>query len=578
MALFSTVDAIHPRRSVFNLSNIVKTTMDAGILVPFFCRECLPGDKWKLGNRIVVRCQPMVAPAYHRITIRTEYFFVPTRLLWKDWETFLSKGVSGDETLVPPVWIPCRVDESDAAKDAAIGTNTLWDYFGFPTRYVGSDSTAPGYKQWDGFPVGSDVPDGAPVDFVRRAYYKIMADYYLDETLDQSFLEEIIDFDNSYKPNGTPKFQTLVARRWRKDYFTSALQNTQRGDAPAIPLSGVLPVEMTPSGRAVRMGLQGGTQGPAWTGGSAGGTADFNGNAVSRKTGTNELVPFGQNVRLETELTDTGIKTLTNGQMTVNLAEALTFTPVDLRYAFQVQLWQEQNARGGVRYTEFLRSHWGVSPRDDRLQRAEFISSTSQPLIVSEVLQTSETTSTSPQGNLAGHGISADGGRVGSYYCQEPGFIIGLISIVPKADYQQGIMREFLRRSPFDYGFPEFVHLSEQGITESEIYLRGVDGNTVQGDNHLFGYQGRFDEYRTAHNQISGDFRTKLDYWHMGRQFASAPGLNNRFINMFNDSAAFKRPFQVQNEPTYLVQIANDVTAIRPLPYESIPGLIDHKS
>ena len=245
-----------------------------------------------------------------------------------------------------------------------------------------------------------------------------------------------------------------------------------------------------------------------------------------------------------------------------------TFDVNDLRTVFQLQKWAERNARAGVRYTEFLQAHYGVSPRDARLQRPEFIGATQSPLIVSEVLQTSSTDTTSPQGNLAGHGITADANRIGSYRVEEFGIIMTVMCIVPKPAYQQGINRQWMRRTRYDFYSPEFAHLSEQGIETSELYL--TDDHDVNST--LFGYQGRYNEMRYASDRIAGSLRDTLDYWHLGRKFDDVPLLNGSFITM----TPSKRIFAVQDEPGFIVSYGNNITAVRPLPVIAEPGLIDH--
>ena len=209
----------------------------------------------------------------------------------------------------------------------------------------------------------------------------------------------------------------------------------------------------------------------------------------------------------------------------VNLGSATTFNVADLRLAFQIQKWMERNARAGVRYTEFLRSHYGVAPRDERLNRPEYIGGSKAPVIVSEVLQTSST-STTPQGNMAGHGLSADKAYIAKYHAQEFGVVVGLMSIMPRSSYQQGIDRQWLRRSRYDFYSPEFANLSEQGIERAEIYATtsGTENRTI------FGFKGRYDEMRFKRSMVCGKMRTSYDYWHLGRKFASAPLLNEEFI------------------------------------------------
>ena len=230
----------------------------------------------------------------------------------------------------------------------------------------------------------------------------------------------------------------------------------------------------------------------------------------------------------------------------------------------------ERNARAGARYTEFLKSHFGVSPRDDRLQRPEYIGGSKAPIIISEVLQTSSTDATSPQGNLAGHGITVSNAYCGKYHANEYGLIIGLMSVMPRSAYQQGINRQWLRRTKYDFYFPEFANLSEQAIENAEICATDVSSHNTA----IFGYQGRYDEMRIKQNMVCGQMRSKYDYWHMGRQFdiANPPTLNDDFV--ICDPR--KDIFAVPSEPALIVRFGNIIKAYRPLPLSAEPGLIDH--
>ena len=259
------------------------------------------------------------------------------------------------------------------------------------------------------------------------------------------------------------------------------------------------------------------------------------------------------------------------GANIVDLSSATTFNVSDLRLAFQVQKWLERNARGGARYVEFLRSHFGVSPRDDRLQRPEYIGGSKSPVIISEVLQTAGTGvtgQTTPQGNMAGHGISVNQSHCASYYAQEFGVVIGLMSVMPRTAYQQGINRQWLRQTKYDFYFPEFANLSEQAIEGAEIYASATAADNVS----VFGYQGRYDEMRYKPNLVCGQLRDTYDYWHLGRQFTSKPLLNDSFIQC----VPRKDVFAAQTEPALIVQFGNLIKAVRPLPRLAEPGLIDH--
>lgn len=484
--VFSRVGGLRPGRSVFDLSYEKKFTCDMAQLIPVMCDEVVPGDLLKIANQAVIRFQPLVAPILHEINIYVHYFFVPYRLLWDEWEDFITGGVDGDLTPAIPRWTPTN---------NAIGS--LWDYLGFPT--------------------GINPTGALPLDFPRIAYNLIYNEYYRDQNL----IDEV-DLTN----------ESILNRCWEKDYFTSSLPWQQRGTAPALPISG--------------------TTSAVWA-------------AATAVNGANMMFDSVANKAYNTGTRDT----LNNN--TIDLSTASTFDIADLRLAFQIQKWMERNARGGARYTEFLRQHFGESPRDDRLQRPEYIGGSKSPVIISEVLQTSSTDATTPQGNLAGHGISISDAYAGKCHVQEFGLIMGIMSVMPRSAYQQGINRQWLRRTKFDFYFPEFANLSEQAIEKAEICAKNADATHNAA---IFGYQGRYDELRTKSNQVCGQLRSTYDYWHLGREFdtANPPLLNEDFVKCIPR----KDVFAVPSEPGLIVSFGNIIKAIRPLPLSAEPGLIDH--
>lgn len=499
--VFKRTGALSPNRSVFDLSYEKKFDCDMGQLIPVMCDEVIPGDKFSIGNEIVIRFNPLVAPLMHEINAYVHYFFVPYRLLSDDWEEFITGGKDGESTVTIPMW---ELDETPAKY-------SLWDYFGFPMIA----SLAAPY----------------PLKFPKLAYYMIWNEYYRDPNLDNPVDLSTLDDDAGL----------IYNRKWEKDYFTSALPFQQRGIAPALPISGTS-------------------------------TADFDiGNfaniapphAAAYLSVDNQVDP---KLYINSSYGYSNAHTFFNNN-TVDLSSASTFDVSDLRLAFQIQKWMERNARGGARYTEFLKSHFGVSPRDDRLQRPEYIGGSKSPVIISEVLQTSETDGT-PQGNLAGHGITADRNFCASYYAQEYGLIMGILSVMPRSAYSQGIDRQWLRETKYDFYFPEFANLSEQAVMNQEIFA-----GTVEGTNRAtFGYQGRYDEMRVKKSIICGDLRSSLEYWHLGRSFAALPDLNGVFVTC----TPRKDIFAVENVPGLIVSFGNRIKAVRPMPIQSEPGLIDH--
>lgn len=517
--IFQRTGGLIPGRSLFNLSYEKKFTCDMAHLIPVMCDEVVPGDFFELGNEAVIRFQPLVAPVLHEINMYVHYFFVPYRLLWDNatpdnWETFISGGIDGDELPTIPIWEPTVTTEG-----------SLWDYMGFPT--------------------GID-PDGAyPVDFPRRAYNLVYNEFYRDETL----VSEVALTN-----------ETILSRAWEKDYFTSALTAQQRGTAPALPISGTTFAEW-----ASAPSLAGKTVWPA---------VNTTGTTSMMMGGTSTNVPGNSYTKITLENNDLatqGTVDLTDlNTNVVDLSSATTFDIADLRLAFQIQKWMERNARAGVRYTEFLKAHFGVSPTDDRLQRPEYIGGSKSPIIISEVLQTSSTDVTSPQGNLAGHGITVSQAYCGKYHAKEYGLIIGIMSVMPRSAYSQGINRQWLKSTKYDYYFPEFANLSEQAIINAEICASASSAHNTG----IFGYQGRYDELRTKQNMICGEMRSSYDYWHLGRQFdpATPPALNGTFITC----NPRKDIFAVPSEPGLIVSFGNIIKAFRPIPLSAEPGLIDH--
>ena len=537
MSIFSEVRGNEVGRSVFNLSHVKRLTADMGQLLPVLFLECVPGDTMKIGCEAITRFQPLVAPILDSVDLYVHYFFVPTRLLMdgdKDWETFLTGGKDGkDESISLPLWSFSYADGTSVnpnnpfSNGVTNGKYSLWDYFGLPIKDSATDLK---------------VRDANHVlGFAQRAYNFIWNEYYRDENL----------CDEVSLNNGT-----VLYRAWKKDYFTSALPWQQRGISPALPISGVVPVNFGSSFSLSNpsFGFANGSDGFKLK------TLNNAYNVAWDKTGTSESV--------SNKLVGSP------SSATVNLETASTFDVAVLREAFQIQRWLELNSRAGVRYTEFLKAHFGYAPLDEVLQRPEYIGGTKSEIVVSEVLQTSATSDTSPQGNLAGHGLGAMSDFITTYTANEFGYIVGIASWMPKPSYQQGVNRIFSRRTKYDFYFPEFAHLSEQAVTKGEIYATGNDAH----DNSIFGYQSCYSEMRYMPSINTSDMRDTFSYWHLGRIFSSDPSLNAGFLttNPSYSGGIRKDIFAVQNEPGMIVQFGNVVEAIRPMPVHGTPGFVDH--
>lgn len=511
MSIYSKAGGIRPGKSAHNLSYEVKMTADMGKLYPVMFKECIPGDTFKIGNEIVIRFQPLVAPVLSEINAFVHYFFVPTRLLMdtqQDWNDFITGGIDGEAAVSLPRW---TVHDGNNAK------GTLWDYFGLPVGVT---------------------PKKLPLAFPKRCMNLVWNEYYRDENL-----QDEVDIDNDL----------ILNRAWKKDYFTSALPWQQRGVSPSFPIAGTANAVWSGDLRLAQITTLGAT---VPRGGSYFDVSDDYNIKLANTDLTN--MNYGQ----------VGVAKSTLNQNEININGLVGgFDVSDLRLGFQIQKWMERNARAGVRYTEFLRAHFGTAPRDEVLQRPQYIGGSKSPVMISEVLQTSATDSTSAQGNLAGHGLTADRNFCCTYKAKEFGYIIGIMSVMPKAQYQQGVDRALLRETRYDFYFPEFANLSEQAVENEELYADGTNADT-----EIFGYQGRYNELRSSRSLVVGDMRDTFDYWHLGRKFDSRPNLNSTFIEC-NPS---KRIFAVQDEPGMVVNVGNIIKAYRPIPAVSEPGFIDH--
>ncbi len=540
MSVFSSVLGNKVGRSVFDLSHVKRFTCDMGQLIPVYFDECVPGDTRKIGMQCVTRFQPLVAPILDSVDLSVHYFFVPTRLLMdkeEDWNTFLTGGKDGtDESVHLPAWFFEDTNPDTVrpfSTGVAYGKYSLWDYFGLPLSSDSSHGSTPYYNF---------VNFGHVNGLAERAYNLVWNNFYRDLNL----VDEV--------PSANP---CILYRAWKKDYFTSALPWQQRGIAPALPLSGQAPLT---------------------------GTLFVNYPKFLMASGAQQLVFDGTNaVKGDSNLTgkpDKIFGEITGGSSAyVDLTNAATFDVATLRQCVQIQRWLELNARGGVRYTEFLRSHFGISPKDEVLGRPQYIGGTKSSIVISEVLQTSrtvdstETEKGSPLGRLAGHGLGASSDYICTYTAKEFGYIIGIASWMPKPSYQQGINKIFSRRTKYDFYFPEFAHLSEQAVTNGEIFATGTEK-----DSEIFGYQGAYNEMRYTPSFNCADMRDTFSYWHLGRIFDSAPKLNAGFLttNPAYDGGIRKDIFASPNEPGLIVQFANIVKAIRPLPVYGTPGFVDH--
>lgn len=531
---FSQIPRAEIQRSSFNRSHGYKTTFDSGYLVPFYVDEVLPGDTFNLKCTLFARLATPIVPFMDNMFMETFFFFVPNRLLWDNWQKFNGEQEKpGDSTdfLIPTI-----------KNTGAFTVGSIADYFGIPTGVSNLEVNALPF----------------------RAYNLIYNEWFRDENLQDSLPVEKGD-----GPDDVADYK-LVRRGKRHDYFTSALPWPQKGPGVEIPLTGNAPV--IGNGNAINF------------------TTDLNNNFALQITtrGGSESVPNLRFVggRGNTALPSSDPASFAQGVVSyplvglsksesgllADLSNVTSATINSLRQAFQIQRLYERDARGGTRYTEILRSHFGVISPDARLQRPEYLGGSSSPININPVQQTSATDSTSPQGNLAAFGLASSRVHGFTKSFVEHGYIIGLVNVRADLTYQQGLQRMWSRQTRFDFYWPALAHLGEQAVLNKEIYAQGI-----AVDEEVFGYQERYAEYRYYPSQITGKFRSTyaepLDMWHLSQKFDSLPTLSSQFIE---DNPPVSRVIAVQDEPQFLLDTYFSLNCVRPMPVYGVPGLVDH--
>lgn len=534
--MFSMIPRANIQRSVFDRSHTYKTTFDSGYLIPFFVDEVLPGDSFKVDVSYLARLATPVVPVMDDLYVDTFFFAVPCRLLWSNWQRFMGEEIypgSSTDFLVP--------QSNSGTTGWSVGS--FEDYVGLPT----------------------EVGNVKANELFARAYALIWNEWFRDENLQNpinlSTFEEIDSAsdlnDVGLGDSGFTGSHKLLKRGKRHDYFTSALPWPQKGPGVELPLTGNVNVV---SADGSKYGLFKDDSGKTFglcTSLATGGYSSLVASSESDKASKLDM-PYG-----------TGF--LSN--MVADMSSVTAATINSLRQAFQLQRLYERDARGGSRYTEILRSHFGVISPDSRLQRPEYLGGSESRLIINPVVQNSATENDkTPQGNLAAFGISASSGHGFTKSFVEHSVVIGLVNVRAPISYQQGINRMFNRRTRYDYYWPVLAHLGEQEILNKEIYAQGNSQ-----DDEVFGYQERYAEYRYFPNMITGKFRStykqSLDFWHLAQKFENLPKLNDEFIR---DNPPISRIVAVPSEPQFIFDSYIRMKCARPMPVYSVPGLVDH--
>ncbi len=535
-------------RSTFDRSASVKTSFNAGDIVPFFLEEVLPGDTFNVKSSKVVRMQTLLTPMMDNVYLDTYYFFVPNRLVWKHWKEF-----NGENT--ESAWIPetkYEVPQITAPADTGWAVGTIADYFGIPTG----------------------VPNLSVSALPFRAYALIMNEWFRDQNLSDPLV--VPDDDATVGGVNTGTFVSDVAKGGKPyiaakyhDYFTSCLPSPQKGPDVAIPVASAGEYAVVPRAERVSSSVLGSEHyhatilEPSGTGSNPLGLL-FNNSGIQQKNGTQQ---FANNM---------GYPIIDN-LWAVSTGEAQAATINQLRLAFQIQKLYERDARGGSRYIEILKSHFGVTSPDARLQRPEYLGGNRVPININQVIQQSGTGtgSSTPQGTVVGMSQTTDSHADFIKSFTEHGFIIGVMVARYDHTYQQGLERLWSRKDRFDYYWPVFANIGEQAVKNKEIYVQGNEE-----DEQVFGYQEAWADYRYKPNRVTGEMRSSyaqsLDVWHLADDYASRPSLSDSWIreDKTNIDRVLAVTSQVSNQFFADIYVQNRAT--RPMPMYSVPGLIDH--
>ena len=555
-SIFSSITLKKPKKSKFNLSHEVKLSCDIGQLVPTMCLEAMPGDRFKLRTESLVKFAPLVAPIMHRLNVKHYFFKVPLRLLWDGFEDFITGGPDGKAAPAFPKIHFSGSDFNDAVVKKLFSNGSLADYLGMPT-------------------LGKDYPyQGIADNYVSalpfRAYQLIYNEYFRDQNLqpeiDIDFGSGDYFFHSGSQPSSYKQqlidLLTLRFKGWEKDYLTSALPFAQRGDAVSLPIKGS--------------------------------TVDINFNSALSSHGSKVVDPGTDNWSTlsisptnPTVMANKPANHATDAEVQIDNSDTLEGSVKEasadinaLRLATRAQRWLEIAARTGARYIEQIFGHFGVKSSDARLQRPEYLGGSSAPVMIGEVLQTSASDSVTPQANMAGIAQSASSNYIFRTFCEEHCFIIGVMCILPRTAYFQGMPRKFLKFNKFDYFWPEFQYLGEQKISSCEVNW-DFNVNTDTQLDEEFGYQRRYAEYMYEASSVHGDFRDMsaggLAVWHMARYFTpSSPVLlNGSFVSTEPSLAANNRIFAYEGTDVnhLYVQLYHDLRAVRPIDRDASPML-----
>lgn len=513
--LFNSIKLTKPDRNFFDLSHDVKLTCNLGELIPTCLIECVPGDKFSLEGRSLIKFAPMIAPPMHQLNSTIHYWFVPKRIMWRGWEQWIVSDADAGEH--PTLTLPSTAGPLN-------NYGTLGDYLGVP------------------IPDDINTPDQNEVvsAFPYMAYFKVWYEFYRDQNLQVDSDEQDLAKNGLEDGAQGAAWATVLAklriRAWEHDYFTSCLPFAQKGAAVNLPIGASTVTVVDPT-----------------VPGMTGTFRDATSNSATTGTVTNLAASGTQVAGADAYYDPQGTLVTGATETTIN----------ELRRAYALQRWLEKNARGGTRYAEHILMHFGVKSSDARLQRPEYITGSKAPVMISEVLSTAQTDSL-PQANMAGHGVSVNAGNYGSYFCEEHGYIIGIMSVMPKPAYRQGIARHWQKvADATQHYWSDFAHIGEQEVLKTELYAYRTH------EEPTFGYIPRYSEYKYEASRVCAEFRSSLAFWTFGRVFDTPPALNSEFI----ECVPTNDPFAVISgvEDHLYCHIHNKVGASRLMPKFSNP-------
>lgn len=553
MKVFDSVPVKVPAKNVFNLSHDVKSSYNFDKLYPFLCQQVYPGDTWNARAEVFLRSMPLLCPVMHNVDMHLWFFFVPERLLWNenkkaDFRVFITGGEDGKQVPTLPYFTYNQLRSVDKH---FCEHGSLLDHMGFPTV----SSADPAFRQ------GAIRVSSLPF----RAYQCVYNEYFRNQNVQNE-----IEFGYGEGAESDANIAKIFAFRkkcWEKDYFTSALPFQQRGKVM------LLPIDFNRDAAGIV------TADTVINTGKVSGDSMESGIVKTSNSASQNASVFGiQN----SQAGSVGAPVELQGTTTINAGD-LTFTGLsvgsinDFRYCLRLQQWMENNARCGSRYIEQLFAHFGVRSSDARLQRPELLGGGKIPLIFSDIPQTSfgDGEGIDVLGDLAGKGTLY--GKTGGFkkYFEEHGVLLGILSIIPRTSYMQGIPRQWTAHTKEDWYWPEFAHLGEQAVLNKEIYYNPLEMPDLEnGPDDVFGYQGRFTELRYIPSTIHGEMRHDLAYWHMGRIFNELPVLNGSFVEAQSDPRCFSLVgVQQENNDPFVCQIHMDIKAVRPMPKYAVPTL-----